>query len=354
MKILFLAQYPAGESPSQRYRFEHYLGYLSGQGIQYNYQPFFDISSWKIFFKKGFIGRKVAGVVKGLVKRWLLMFTVYRYDYVYIHRESAPIGPPVFEWIIAKLFRKKIIYDFDDAIWIPVISDNNKIGRYIKCFWKVKTICRWSHHITTGNGFLRDYALQYNKSVSVIPTVVDTINKHNQLQIQNTSSPVIGWTGSFSTLKFLDIVLPVLRSLQRQYSFRFVVIADVDPKLPLENYSFIKWDKHTETEDLLKMHIGLMPLYDNDLAKGKCGFKAIQYMALGIPAVLSPVGVNATIVDEGENGFLCSSNEEWEERLALLLGDATLRERMGKNARDKIVRKYSVEATKNDFIKLFQ
>jgi glycosyltransferase involved in cell wall biosynthesis len=354
VNILFLAPYPAHESPSQRFRFEHYLDYLRQKGISFRYSPFLGNSTWEIFFKPGNYWRKLAGLSAGFARRWLLMFTIGKYDFIYIHREAAPMGPPVFEWIIAKLYRKKIIYDFDDAIWIPVSSQYNKIARYFKWFSKVRTICRWSYKVSAGNQFLADYAAQYNRNVVVVvPTVVDTEDVHNRIQDQATASPVIGWTGTFSTLKFLDLVVPVLRRLQEQFSFTFVVIANRDPGLPLKNYRFVRWQKETETADLLNMHIGLMPLTDDDLSKGKCGFKAIQYMSLGIPAVVSPVGVNTIIVTDGVSGFVCEDSKEWETRLTELLMNAGLRERMGIAARKQIESNYSVIATRDQFLSLF-
>jgi glycosyltransferase involved in cell wall biosynthesis len=353
MRILFLAPYPVKEAASQRYRFEHYLPYLERKGIEYSYKPFLGDSTWKIFFKPGNAMKKISGLASGYLRRCLLMFTIGRYNYVYIHREAAPIGPPVFEWIISHLFRKKIIYDFDDAIWIPFSSQHNKMGKWLRWFKKVRTICKWSYKVSVGNEYLADFARRYNKNVIVVPTVVNTESIHNRLQEHVTDHPVIGWTGTFSTLKYIDIVLPVLQALQEKREFTFLVIADVDPQLPLKNYRFIKWEKETEAEDLLQMHIGLMPLYDDEMSKGKCGFKAIQYMSLGIPPVVSPVGVNTTIVDNKRNGFICTDPEQWRSALENLLDDALLRQQIGQAARQKIEAAYSVHNTLESFLKLF-
>jgi len=354
MRVLFLAPYPANESPSQRYRFEHYLGSLSSHGISYDYRPFLNIDTWQIFFTPGNYGRKIAGIIKGFFRRWLLMCTIGKYDFVYIHREAAPLGPPLFEWIIAKIWRKKIIFDFDDAIWIPVASENNKIARYIKWFSKVATICRMSYKVSVGNNFLGEYARKYCKNIIVVPTVVDTANTHAQLQDQDTDTPAVGWTGTFSTLKYLDIILPVIKRLQEKHDFTFIVIANKDPKLPLKNYRFIYWSKETEIADLLQLHIGLMPLYNTELEKGKCGFKAIQYMSLGIPAVVSPVGVNPLIITDGENGFVAAEEQEWEDKIGKLLMSKDLRKQVGLKARTSIEKGYSVTISLPVFIKLFE
>lgn len=353
MKILFLAPYPVKEAASQRYRFEHYFPYLDSKGISYEYKPFLGNKAWKIFFTPGNTWTKLTGIAGGFLRRWMLMFKISKYDYVYVHREAAPAGPPIFEWIISRVFRKKMIYDFDDPIWIPFSSQYNKIPAWLRWFSKVGTICKWSYKVSAGNDYLANFALKHNKQVVIIPTVVNTESIHNRLQDHKNDRMVIGWTGSFSTLKYLDIVLPVLKDLQDRHDFSFLVIADVDPQLPLKNYQFIKWKKETEATDLLHMHIGLMPLTDDDLSRGKCGFKAIQYMSMGIPAVVSPVGVNSIIVDNGSNGFVCNKPEEWKATLERLLGDPALRQDIGKAARLKIESHYSVRATTDNFISLF-
>ena len=353
MRILFLAPYPADESPSQRYRFEHYFPFLSAKGIHFDYKPFLNLSAWKILFKPGNYFRKVAGMLYGFSKRFFLLFLIGRYDFIYIHREATPLGPPFFEWIVSKILRKKIIYDFDDAIWIPFTSEYNKGASSLKNFGKVAKICRWSYKVSVGNGYLAAFARKYNANVIIVPTVVNTEMVHNRLQDHQTQKPSIGWTGTFSTLKYLDMVLPVLQELQMQYHFNFIVIADKDPKLHLNNYQFIKWGKDNEARDLLNFHIGLMPLYDDEISKGKCGFKAIQYMSLGIPAVVSPVGVNTEIVDEGVNGFIAGAPNEWKKKLELLLTGTGLRAAMGRAAREKIEMKYSVKATERLFFELF-
>jgi glycosyltransferase involved in cell wall biosynthesis len=189
--------------------------------------------------------------------------------------------------------------------------------------------------------------------VVIIPTVVNTETVHNGIQEQRTDHPAVGWTGSFSTLPYLDITLPVLKELQEQIDFEFVVIADKDPQLSLKRYRFIRWSRQSEMADLLQFHIGIMPLHDDEISRGKCGFKAIQYMSLGIPAVVSPVGVNTKIVQDGVNGFVCATNDEWKRRLGELLRDPALRERMGLAAHASIEKNYSVKATGRIFLDLF-
>lgn len=351
-KVVFIVPTPLEISPSQRFRFEQYLPALKQNDISYVIKPYFTLKGRKALYSNN-LTKKVSVVMYGYIKRILLLFTMPMYDYVFIHREAAPVGPPIFPWIIAKMMRKKIIYDFDDAIWLPLMSDYNRKFSFVKSFSKVGKLCRWSYNVVVGNKYLQDYALQYNKRVTIIPTVVNTETLHNVIQNQDIDTPAIGWTGSFSTLVYLDIVLPVLQRLQEKYDFVFYVIADKDPQLPLKRYKFIEWNKDTEVTDLLKFHIGLMPLYDDEFSKGKCGFKAIQYMSLGLPAVVSPVGVNTEIVDDGINGFICDTETEWELHLESLLINNNERKKMGQSARKKIESKYSVASSTSDFLRLF-
>ncbi len=342
-----------GISPGQRFRFEHYLSALKEQRWKFHVDSFYSWSGWKILYAQGRIPAKAWLVIRGFLKRIITLFRALPYDYVYLYREAAPIGPPVFEWLLAKLFRKKIIYDFDDAIWIPVASEQNKLALRLRAFWKVGVICKWSYKVSVGNDYLGDFARQYNPSVLLVPTVVNTRSGHDGVRDQASSSLVIGWTGTFSTLPYLQIILPVIQRMQEKIDFTFLVIADRDPKLPLKNYQFVRWNKATEKEDLLRMNIGVMPLYDDELSKGKCGFKAIQYMSLGIPAVVSPVGVNSIIVRDGQEGFVCADETAWEEKLTLLLRDEVLRTDMADASRQRIEENYSVAATTDLFLKLF-
>lgn len=344
---------PAGISPAQRFRFEHYLPMLERYGFSYKISSFYTMKSWKQLYQHGKPLKKAYIVLRGFLKRVLDIFRTIPYDYVFIQREAAPIGPPVIEFILRFLFRKKIIYDFDDAIWVPVSSVQNKLAYHLRWFSKVSSICKWSYKVSTGNQFLADYALRFNKNTVVIPTVVNTDQQHNKLRDQSSDDLVVGWTGTFSTLKYLHMLIPAIQQLQQEIDFTFLVIADKDPLLPLKKYRFVKWNKNTEVEDLLVLNIGVMPLHDSEIEKGKCGFKAIQYMSLGIPPVVSPVGMNSMLVTDGQDGFLAEDENEWVQKLKKLLSDKGLRVKFGENARQKIVEQYSVNATSKKFIELF-
>lgn len=353
-QVLFIVPYPEGLAPSQRFRVEQYFPLLKEQQIGYTLRPFLDEAAWNILYKGGAAWKKAWSVVKGFLKRaYTVLFEAPAYNTIFIHREAAPLGPPIFEWWLTKVWKKKLVYDFDDAIWIPNTSEENKMAARLKAFWKVAKICKWSAVVAAGNDFLAAYAVKSGATdVQVLPTVVDTDNRYLPLAKPAADLPIIGWTGSHSTLKYLDELVPVLQTLEKEIDFCFLVIADKDPLLPLKNYGFIKWNAATEIEDLNKLDIGVMPLTADAWSEGKCGFKLIQYEAMAIPALATAIGVNSSIIDDGTNGFLCNRPEQWMDALLLLLQDARLRQTFGKAGREKMIAEYSLRSQSERFLKL--
>jgi glycosyltransferase involved in cell wall biosynthesis len=352
--VLFLLPYPLHKAPSQRFRVENLLFLLDEAGLQYDLAPFLTEQTWGVLYRHGNILQKAGGIARSFFKRWsAVLFKARQYRYVFIHREAAPLGPPLAEWFL-KISGKKIIYDFDDAIWIPNTSAENRIASLLKSFWKVRLICKWSYKVAGGNDFLCSFAGNSGaKNVTRIPTVVNTATRYNRLKQHKDKDLVIGWTGSHSTLKFIDELVPVLKELQKEFNFSFLVIADKKPDLDLERWTFCPWNEQTEIEDLLKIDIGVMPLKDDAWSEGKCGFKLIQYLALGIPVVANSSGVNKYIVEEGRNGYLADNAHGWKIALERLLTDKEQRSSFGAAGRQKIVSEYSIDSQRQNFIRLF-
>lgn len=347
--------YPSGQAPSQRFRFEQYLSALTTAGHTYELESFLSPATWAILYEPGQALAKARGILGGFGRRLVLLARVPAFDFVFIHREAAPLGPPVLEWLIAKVLRKRIIYDFDDAIWLANTSEANRIAAGLKWHHKVASICRWAYKNSCGNAYLAAYARQFNTQSIVNPTTIDTEHLHNRVRDQAIPSRlVIGWTGTHSTLKYLDQVVPVLAQLEAEgLDFEFRVISNQPPALPLRSLVFVPWSKETEIADLLTFHVGLMPLEDDQWAKGKCAFKALQYMALGVPALVSPVGMNTEVVQNNYNGYVCTTSADWESRLRQLLDNPELRQRLGVAARATVVERYSVRANTLNFLGLF-
>lgn len=354
MKILFLFPYPLEQAPSQRFRFEQYFSALVSAGYSINSQSFWGDYYWKVLYKKGNGFEKLAGLLNGFLRRCKILGQVPSADFVFIHRELTPVGPPVFEWLIAKVLRKKIIFDFDDAIWLPNTSEQNRLAASLKWHGKTGNICRWAHKISAGNNYLAAYARLHNTQVVVNPTTIDTQHHFRQASAKKTGLlPVIGWTGTHSTLPYLHPLWTVLEAVFAKVPFEFVVIANERPAAQYPWLRFLPWKKETEIEDLCAFDIGVMPLADDEWSKGKCGFKALQYMALSIPTVASPVGVNSEIIHTGVNGLLCEGEKNWLLALTTLLTDETERRRIGEAGKKTVDEGYSVASNTGNFLALF-
>jgi glycosyltransferase involved in cell wall biosynthesis len=375
MKILFLTPYPFGEAPSQRFRFEQYYPLLQQKGIHFRVQPFLNEATWKILYKRGYLSKKIGGIILGFIRRCGILFTLRQYDFIFVHREASPIGPPLFEWLVASVFNKKLIYDFDDAIWLPNTSAPNKIASSVKWHGKVANICRWAYKISCGNEYLCEYARHFNSNTVLNPTTIDTERLHTKSSSvvrNNTAYPihikdgnhqtkqtasskiVLGWTGTHSTMGYFHSLLPIIARLASRYHLKLIIISNQPPGFSFPFLTYIPWNKDSEIDDLRKLDIGLMPLTHDKWAMGKCGFKALQYMALGIPAVVSPVGVNTQIVQHGLSGFLCDTPDEWEAALETLIKDKELRMKMGEQGRLQVEKHYSVHANTENFLGLFR
>lgn len=341
-------------APSQRFRYEQYLGFLESEGIDFEFSSFLTQKSWDTFYKKGYFLKKFVSLFVGWIKRYGLLFKARKFDTVFIHREMKPFGFPFFEWLFLGLYGKKSIYDFDDAIWLPNFSHSNRRFAFLKRYGNVKFICKRVNKVSVGNPFLKEYAQKFNANVYVIPTTIDMLGYHNRVHTFERHDKIkLGWTGSHSTVSYLEQLEPVFIELSKRIDFELIVISDKKPNLKIQELRYFEWNKSTEISDLDRMDIGLMPIGNSDWDKGKCGFKALQYMSLGIPALVSPYGVNKHIVEDGATGFHCKSETDWINNILYLAENLTQLEEMGKRARLFIENNYSVRANKDKYLHLF-
>lgn len=351
--IHFIVPYPKGKAPSQRFRFEQYLDYLTENGFEIQFHSFHTDKSWKRLYSEGNTFLKITDLCYNFFRRKLLLFRLIPAKHIFIHREMAHIGPPVFEWILAKVLRKKYVYDFDDAIWLPNYSETNARFQKLKAYWKVNYCMKWASQITAGNDYLADYARKFNSNVSIIPTTIDTENLHNLTTDFEAKKVVIGWTGTHTTMHYLTEIIPIIEELEKTYSFEFRIISNEAPTFKLQSLKYVPWNKSTEIDDLAQLTIGIMPLKEDQWSNGKCGFKALQYMSLGIATIASPVGVNTQIIQDHSNGLLASTLDEWQHALQELLSSAALRKELGLNGKQTVIEKYSVLANREEYLNLF-
>lgn len=346
MKVLIACPYPQGVAPSQRFRFEQFL---DDPDIDFTIRSFWPDWAWNSLYRRWRLPIRVLAILVGMWRRMGLAFRVGHYDKVLVHREAIPLGPPWFEWVVVRLWKKPMIYDIDDAIWLKDPFRFAPLTDALKWRRKIPQLCAWSSLVISGNAWIGVYAGQFADRVVTIPTVVDTEGLHNLEKIHGPGPVTIGWTGSHSTLPYLKLLAPVFRRITREFQVRILVIADRDPKLDVPGYEFRPWQKQTEISDLMHIDIGLMPLNEMKWSRGKCGFKIIQYLALGIPAVVSPQGLNSFIVADGERGRICRTRKEWLDALRQLITDHKLRQRMGTRGREFIRQHYTTDLWRERF-----
>lgn len=352
MRVLAVVPSVYDTSPGQRFRIEQWEPLLAEGGVEITYAPFESPELRSVLYQSGHVAAKIGAVIEGMKRRSRELDSVGDFDLVYLFREAALLGPP---WFERKIKRSgiPIVFDFDDAIFVSYKSPSNGYLSYLKFPAKTAEICRMATHIMAGNQYLADFATEHNPNVTVIPSTIDT-EKYVPTDRPVTDIVTIGWSGSYSTVQHLDTIGDVLLQLAETVDFRLRVIGPATYDLPGLDVICTPWQATTEVSDLRSIDIGIMPLPDDKWTRGKCGFKALQYMALGIPAVCSPVGVNSTIIKDGENGFLANAATEWIEKIRMLMHSAELRQKLGKAGRRTVEHDYSAKVIAPKVLQVFR
>jgi len=323
IKVLFLPIW-GPEAPSSRLRVYQYLEPLRGEGIETEVltppavrQPF----------------RRFVYILRAISR-------ARRADVVFIQKQVLSFGID----LLARA-NPRIIFDFDDAIFTrPPWEENPDPGATTR----LEKTLRRSRAVVTGNGYLADYARSFCPRVEVIPTGVDLefISRVPRDHRGAGAAVRVGWTGTQENLWYLRKIAELFPRLESRFGSKmeFRVISNARFEIPGAAIQNIAWSLSEEYPRLAALDLGLAPLGDDPWSRGKCGFKAIQYMALAIPPVASRAGVYPEIIQEGVNGFLAGSVEEWEENISRLAGDGILRRRMGEAAREEVRKRFSLAA----------
>lgn len=343
MRVLALVPYLYDTAPGQRFRIEQWARYLEREGFRFTFVAFADEALQRVLYQPGRYGRKAGLILRALIRRWRILARVRRYDVVFIHREAALLGPAILErWIARQGI--PIVYDFDDPIWLPYRSPTHGWMSWLKCTGKVASICRSAAAVIVGNRLLAEYARKHTDRVYVVPSTID-LEQYPVRPSVDASPVTLGWTGSHSTLPFLRMVEKPLRRLAESYSFRLLVVADREVPgmngLPIP-VAFRPWQARSEAMDLHAMDVGLAPFPNEGWTPWRCHGKVLQYMAVGLPTVASPIGIIPTdYIEDGVNGLLAATEDDWVEKLTWLLRDAGLRRRLGQAARQTIEERFS-------------
>ena len=340
MRVLFIVPYPT-HGPSNRFRVEQYLPYLERDKISYCIRPFCNKDFYFLLRKRGHYIKKTAYLLIFSFSRLIDILSSPNYDIVFIHREAFPAKGYLFEWLF-RVFCRKMIYDFDDAV-------------FLKKPIKVRAVMKMADRIIAGNGFLKDYAAALNKEVLILPTPIDTDRYRPIVKGPDGRKIVIGWMGTPTTSEYLKEINEVFMFILGKYkNVEIRVTGTMSDDFLCPGVVYEDWSLENEIRSLQEFDIGIMPMPENDWTKGKCAFKIIQYMAVGIPSVASPVGMNKDVIKEGADGFFASNNEEWREKLSRLIESQELRKVIGKNGRKTAEEKYSLKVNGNKFLDILR
>ena len=343
MRVLGLAKYGT-RAASTRQRLLQYAPYLARHGVDLEIRPLLD-DDYVARLARGEPQRR-GDVARGYARRLADLFAARRFDVLWVQYEVFPYLPGIAERALG-LTGTPIVYDIDDAIFhmydqhrVPLVRE--VLGN------KLAPLLRQASACLCGNAYLQAYVGQYCPNSLIVPTVVDTDAYQPSWRISPDASPratpVVGWIGSPSTWGYVEPMLPTLLPILARHGATLRVVGAGPRARGIAGIEAVEWAEDREISDIQAMDIGIMPLPDEPWARGKCGYKLIQYMACGLPVIASPVGVNAQIVSHGIDGFLATDTAGWAQALERLLTDPALRHDFGRHAHEVAEQRYSLRS----------
>lgn len=355
-KVLVLCPSPRGTAATQRLKYEQYIPGLEKSGYQFTISNFQSNRFWKIIYKPGHTLEKVFWVTMGYLRRTFDLLRAPFYDVIFVNLWVTPLGPPLFERLFC-LFRKKIIYDIDDMLFKTGSGHGKQsIIQKLKGTKKPIVLMKNATYVIVCTPKLEEIALSLNKYKNVVD-ISSTFDTQRFVPANKEASGkplVIGWTGTHSTLPFLDLIQPALSKLVQERSFTLKVIANKYYQMEGVPTEYIDWNADTEVADLHTFDIGLYPIPANEWSLGKSSLKALTYMAIGIPFVATAYGTNYRIMEDGVQGFMALEQDEWVEKLKQLIDNFELRQEMGIMGRKRVVEQYSTEANLPKYLNAFK
>ena len=346
MNVLTLVPALVGTSPGQRFRIERWAPYIERAGITLDMVPFEDDALHDVLYRRGHLLTKSTRMLEAFSRRVVRTLRIKGYDAVWLYREAALAGPALIERFLASR-GMPLVYDFDDPIWLPYTSPTNGILSRLKMPGKTAAICRMADVVVVGNRLLAEWARQHASRVEIVPSTIDLAEYPERSADQPRHRAVrIVWTGSHSTLPFLDLVMDALERLSAQRDFELVVISHTDaPPIQRNGLRVVgrKWSEQTEAADLYDCDIGIAPFPNHGWTPWRCHGKVLQYMAAGLPVVASNIGILPEYVEHGVSGFLASHDQDWIDQLTRLIDDAALRLELGTAGRRKVEQQFNAE-----------
>lgn len=345
--MLVVCPFPKGVAAGQRLKYEQYFDKWRHAGWDIEVSSYMDMEMWKIVYTRYNLWPKVKGVLRGHALRLRDLFRIPRYDLVYVFMWVTPFGTSIMERLVRGLARR-LVYDVEDNGLVeqalPKYYYSNPLIRLVKGPGKTRYLIRTADHVVTSSPFLNDLCIGINvrKACTYISSSVDTDSFLPATSYSNEKPVVIGWTGTFSSKIYLDMLAGVFRRLAERVPFKLKIIGNFDYDLPGVDLEVVRWTSEREVADLQTFDIGIYPLPIDDWVLGKSGLKAIQYMAFGLPCVATEVGTTPMLITNGVNGMLVRTENDWLETLEQLVRDPELRRRLGVQARSDAIANYSL------------
>jgi glycosyltransferase involved in cell wall biosynthesis len=351
-KILVICPFPVGVAAGQRLKYEQYFDEWQDEGYDVTVSSFMSKKMWSVVYKKGYLFYKIYGTFYGYWLRCKTLLVLKKYDAVYIFMWVTPFGTSFFECLYRYLSRH-IIFDVEDNVFMEVHHQVNPFVKFLKNrVNKVNFLIRKSNQVITSSPFLNDYCLTLNeyKKCTYISASVDVDRFLPINDYKNDSFITIGWTGTWSSKMYLDLLRDTFIELRNRCNFKLRIIGNFEYELEGIDLEVIQWTEESEVKDLQGIDIGLYPLATDKWVRGKSGLKAIQYMAFGLPTVATNFGTTSNIISHFENGILVQSDNEWVDALELLIKDPGLRRKLGTAARESVVNNYSTTVIKKQYL----
>lgn len=342
MKVAALVPYHSDFCAGQRFRIELWARHLESRGIHFEFFPFTSPELTGTLYSQGRKFQKGQHMLRCYFNQLRRVLSASRPDVVYIYREAALIGPAIIERLTTR-WKCPIIYDIDEPIFVPYVSPRNGRFNALKFISKTNHLFEMSDHVLAVNQAIADYASRFTRKVSIVPMAVDTDRYRPLDRLATGSTPKIAWVGTRTNQPNLELVAAPLAKLRQTHGASLRVIADEPMTLEGVDVEFIQWRPDREIPLLQECEIGIVPVRPSTWSKWKFFFKLIQYMSLGMPVVASPTGSNLEIIEDGVNGFLANSDEEWYERLTALIDNPSLRASIGQAARKTAEAHFSLD-----------
>jgi glycosyltransferase involved in cell wall biosynthesis len=346
LKVLAVATYPV-RAACTRLRIAQFLPLLRAHEVAVSLSSFLSDAAFERLYDRRRFAANAFSIAGALLRRLLQVPRLAFVDLLFVQREAMLVGPPLFEWLARRVFRRPLVLDLDDATFLDQESPvYGRLASILKWRGKTDRLIDYADVVICGSEQIAAHVRGRGKPAVILPTIVDTELFRPLSERSPDPLPVIGWVGSHSTWPYFERIVPVLERLARTHRFRVRVVGAGRDSVTIRGVEVenLRWEQEREVDDFRTLDIGVYPLPPNDpWVEGKSGLKAIEYLSVGVPYVASPVGIVNAIGEPGRTHLLAATDDEWYEALSLLLRDPRTRRTMGAAGRDYALTHFRIE-----------